>query len=152
MIWLNKKKMISWSVFRFKLYSADVFCRQKSTHPWLSLGRRPLPTVPGKKKNRGKYDTGFLCYRPKKNVMHFPVYWSDFLSVCVNCLLFHKLGENKRRFADRDWCGIINPRHTMTSSLCTGTISRSASSRYIRHLNEHHQKSSQNKEYFVFWQ
>lgn len=105
-----------------------------------------------KKMEREKnHDTRSLCYWVKKKMLCFwIVYWSDFLGVCVNCLLFHNLRGNKRRFADRDWCGIINPHRMMTSSFCT-VLSPAVLLLSVSAIqNEHHQKSAQNKELLPF--
>lgn len=83
-------------------------------------------------RKKSRHEVSLLLGK-KRMLCFWIVYWSDFLGVCVNCLLFHNLRGNKRRFADRDWCGIINPHRMMTSSFCTGLVSRSASSQCVRH-------------------
>lgn len=70
-------------------------------------------------RKKSRHEVSLLLGK-KRMLCFWIVYWSDFLGVCVNCLLFHNLRGNKRRFADRDWCGIINPHRMMTSSFCTG--------------------------------
>lgn len=83
-------------------------------------------------RKKSRHEVSLLLGK-KRMLCLWIVFWSDFLGVCVNCLLFHNLRGNKRRFADRDWCGIINPHRMMTSSFCTGLVSRSASSQCVRH-------------------
>lgn len=100
-------------------------------------------------RKKSRHEVSLLLGK-KRMLCFWIVYWSDFLGVSVNCLLFHNLRGNKRRFADRDWCGIINPHRMMTSSFCTGLVSRSASSQCVRHSKWTSPKNAQNKELLPF--
>lgn len=128
------QELISWYCFLSRILQTFVAGRFQHRHDChRDDADCQQSRVKKKKMERKNLDTRSLCYWVKKNVIFFLVYWSDFLGVCVNCLLFHNLRGNKRRFADRDWCGIINPHRMMTSSFCTGLVSRGASSQCVRH-------------------